>query len=208
MGSIRSLFATRVYEASLAGEPGFEAFNDELLDACVMLADEDEAGQAWCKRKGYGGYTSYASLDDLPARATAFATLRTKLDRHVAAFAKDLAFDLGPKGKLKLDSLWVNILDPKAAHSGHVHPHSVISGTIYVATPKGSGGLRLEDPRLPMMMAAPTRRPDAPEDLQTFVALTPKPGTLYLWESWLRHEVEPNAGRGHRVSISFNYGWR
>ena len=31
-----------------------------------MLAAEDAAGQAWCKANGYGGYTSYASLDDLP----------------------------------------------------------------------------------------------------------------------------------------------
>ena len=48
-------------------------------------------------------------------------------------------------------------------------------------------------------------RPDAPEAQRSFVYLTPVPGTLYLWESWLRHEVTPNAGRGDRISISFNY---
>jgi uncharacterized protein (TIGR02466 family) len=207
MASVKSLFATRLYEASLAGEAGFDAFNRELTDACRMLAQEDVAGQAWCEANGYGGYTSYASLNDLPARATIFAELKKKLDRHAAAFAKDLAFDLGARGKLRLDSLWVNVLAPGAAHSGHIHPHSVISGTIYVATPKGSAGLRLEDPRLPMMMAAPKRKPDAAEDLQTFVTLKPAPGTLFLWESWLRHEVPPHAGRRERVSISFNYGW-
>ena len=56
---------------------------------------------------------------------------------------------------------------------------------------------------------APPRRPDAPEELRTFVYAEPKPGTLYLWESWLRHEVVPHAGRGakasERISISFNY---
>lgn len=31
------------------------------------------------------------------------------LDKHVEGFAKDLQFDLGEK-KLKLDSLWINIL--------------------------------------------------------------------------------------------------
>ena len=30
--------------------------------------------------------------------------------------------------------------------------------------PPGAGALRLEDPRLPLMMAAPPRRADAPED--------------------------------------------
>jgi uncharacterized protein (TIGR02466 family) len=204
--TIRSLFATPVYEASLAGERGFDELFAHLEDACLMLAEEDAAGRAWCKEKAYGGYTSYASLDDLPRRFSVFDELRRKLDRHAAAFAEAAAFDLG-RGKLKMDSLWVNVLKPGFGHSGHIHPHSVISGTVYVAVPPGAAGLRLEDPRLPMQMAAPPRRKDAPEAQQSFVTLTPAPGTLYLWESWLRHEVPPNGARSKRISISFNYSW-
>ena len=205
--STRPLFVTRVYEASLAADRGFEAFNIELEETCRMLAAEDLAGRAWCKAHGYGGYTSYASLDDLPLRASVFGVLKTKLDKHAAAFAKDLAFDLGGGG-LKLDSLWVNILKPGAAHSGHIHPHSVLSGTVYVATPPGASALKLEDPRLPLMMAAPTRRDDADETLKTFVYLQPQAGTVLMWESWLRHEVPANGAKAARISISFNYGWR
>ena len=205
---IRSLFATRVHEASLADEPGFEAFNSELEQACLMLAEEDRAGRAWSKAQGYGGYTSYASLDDLPSRATVFGDLKKKLDRHAAAFAEALAFDLGPRGRLKLDSLWVNVLRSGAFHSGHIHPHSVLSGTVYVAVPPGAAGLRLEDPRLAMMMAAPPRRADAPEDLRGFVTLTPRAGTVLMWESWLRHEVPPNTAKAERLSVSFNYAWK
>ena len=208
MSAGRSLFVTRIHEASLADAPDFAAFNDELAAACRMVADEDRAGQAWCKANGYGGYTSYASLDDLPTRASVFGELKRRLDRHAAAFAKELAFDLGPRGRLKLDSLWVSVLNPGAAHSGHIHPHSVLSGTVYVATPPGAGALRLEDPRLPMMMAAPPRLADAPEPLKTFVTLAPAPGAVFIWESWLRHEVLPNASRTPRISLSFNYGWK
>jgi uncharacterized protein (TIGR02466 family) len=204
---LRPLFATPIYEASLAATPGFDAFNRELEDAVRLLAREDRAGRAWCKAQGYGGYTSYASLDDLPKRATVFETLKTKLDRHAATFAAALAFDLGGR-KLKLDSLWVNVLKPGAAHSGHIHPHSVLSGTVYVATPPGASALKLEDPRLPLMMAAPPRRRDADEALRSFVYLAPEPGTVFMWESWLRHEVPANAAKTERISISFNYGWR
>jgi uncharacterized protein (TIGR02466 family) len=154
--ALRPLFITQVYEASLAGERDFATFNAELEEACRMLAAEDMAGRAWCREHGYGGYTSYASLDDLPQRASVFDDLKRRLDRHAAAFAKDLAFDLGRR-RLKLDSLWVNILKPGAAHSGHIHPHSVLSGTVYVETPPGASALKLEDPRLPLMMAAPPR---------------------------------------------------
>jgi uncharacterized protein (TIGR02466 family) len=207
MPKLRELFVTRLYEASLARSADFAALNADLEDACQMLAREDLAGRAWCRAQGYGGYTSYASLGDLPQRATAFADLKRRLDRHVSAFAADLAFDLGPRGRLKLDSFWVSVLKPGAAHSGHIHPHSVISGTYYVAVPPGSGGLRLEDPRLPLMMAAPPRRADAPEADRRFVTLEPEAGRLFLWESWLRHEVLANAAKTQRISVSFNYAW-
>jgi uncharacterized protein (TIGR02466 family) len=203
----RPLFVTQLYEASLAGEPGFAAFNTALLEACAMLAAEDAAGRSWSKAHGYRGYTSYASLDDLPTRASAFAALKRKLDRHAQAFSEALALDLG-RGKLRLDGLWVNILGPGGAHSGHIHTHSVVSGTLYVAIPKGAGGLRIEDPRLPLMMAAPTRRADAAEPLRTFIEIAPSAGMLLMWESWLRHEALPNGAKRDRISISFNYGWR
>jgi uncharacterized protein (TIGR02466 family) len=204
----RALFVTAVHEASLAEAPDFATFNAELEAACKLLAREDRAGRAWCKANGYGGYTSYASLNDLPTRASVFGELKRRLDRHAAAFASELAFDLGPKGRLKLDSLWVNVLAAGGAHSGHIHPHSVLSGVVYVATPPGAGGLRLEDPRLPLMMAAPPRRVDAPEPLKTFVTLAPAPGSVFVWESWLRHEVLPNTAKSPRISLSFNYAWR
>lgn len=205
--TLRPLFATPIYEASLTADRCFEDFNDEMLTACRGLEAEDAAGRAWCRAHGYGGYTSYASLDDLPTRMSVFGELKRRLDRHAKAFADSLALDLGG-GRLRLDSLWVNVLKPGAGHSGHIHPHSVISGTVYVATPPGASALKIEDPRLPLMMAAPPRRADAPEETQAFVYLQPQPGTIYMWESWLRHEVPANAAKSARVSVSFNYGWR
>ena len=196
----RSLFTTLFYEAGL-DDPAFVA---ELDDACRALAEEDTAGRRWSREHGYRGYTSYASLNDLPVRDPAFGELARRLSRHVAAFTEACAFDLGAR-RLKLDSLWVNVLKGGGAHSGHIHPHSVVSGTVYVAVPPGSGALKLEDPRLPMMMAAPPRRADAPEALKSFVYAEPKPGTVFLWESWLRHEVVAGAARSERISISFNY---
>lgn len=196
----RALFATQFYEGAL-NAPDLLA---ELEEACLALASEDEAGRRWSRAHGYRGYTSYASLNDLPVRDPRFADLARLLNRHVADFATQCAFDLVGR-RLKLDSLWVNVLKPGGAHSGHIHPHSVVSGTLYVAVPPGSGALKLEDPRLGMMMAAPRRRPDAPEELQAFVYAQPAPGTVFLWESWLRHEVTPGSAKSERISVSFNY---
>ena len=197
--SVRSLFVTKLYEAEIADNGMLE----ELAHSIRSLAADDLAGQRWSDEHRYSGYTSYASLNDLPKRDPAFADLARLLTRHASSFAKDCAFDLGRKPKL--DSLWVNLLRGAGHHSAHIHPHSILSGTLYVEVPDGSGAIRFEDPRLPLMMAAPKRDADVTDDLKPFVTVDPRPGMLLLWESWLRHEVLPGSGRGERLSISFNF---
>jgi len=196
---VRSLFVTKLYEAEIARD----ALLGALARSIRSLAEEDQAGLRWSKEHRYPGYTSYASLNDLTRRDPALGDLAKLLAKHVSIFAHECAFDLARKPRL--DSLWVNLLKSGGHHSGHIHPHSIISGTFYVEVPMGSGAIRFEDPRLPLMMAAPPRRKNAPEELQPFVAFEPRAGLLLLWESWLRHEILPGTGRGERLSISFNF---
>lgn len=205
MPAITSLFVTRLYRAQLA-EFGPALDPGELEKSCLVIAEDDDAGQDWCEQNGYPGYTSYASLTDLPWRFPIFADLVKALDAHVAAFAEDLAFDLDGRA-LKLEDIWINILPQGGMHASHIHPHSVISGTTYVAMPEGTSALKLEDPRSARMMAAPARLKDAPEDLQTFVYAKPAVGDVLLWENWLRHEVPMNMAEEERISVSFNYAW-
>jgi len=205
MSQIRSLFVTRLYRAALSEhDPAIDA--RELEASCYSIAEDDEAGQAWCETEGYPGYTSYASLTDLPWRFPIFADLVKALDAHVAAFAEDLEFDLDGRA-LKLEDIWINILPEGGSHGSHIHPHSVISGTTYVAMPEDASALKLEDPRSARMMAAPTRRKGAREELQTFVYARPQVADVLLWESWLRHEVPMNMSEEDRISVSFNYAW-
>jgi uncharacterized protein (TIGR02466 family) len=190
--AVQSLFPTLLYDAEIA-DP---ALLGDLAHSIRSLARDDAAGIGWSRDKGYRGYTSYASLNDLPRRDPAFADLARLLARHAVKFAEAAAFDLSRKPRL--DSLWVNLLKKGGSHSGHIHPHAIISGTFYVEVPPASGAIRFEDPRLPMMMAAPPRE-------ATFVTVQPRPGLLLMWESWLRHEVLAGAGKGERLSISFNF---
>ena len=196
---VRDLFVTKLHEAEIADE----MLLSSLAHSIRILSRDDEAGRRWSREHRYAGYTSYASLNDLPRRDPALAELARILTRHAAKFANECAFDLVRKPRL--DSLWVNLLKSGGHHSGHIHPHSLISGTFYVEVPPGAGAIRFEDPRLPLMMAAPARRKDAPEELQPFATVLPRAGLLLMWESWLRHEVLPGTGRGERLSISFNF---
>lgn len=139
--SLRPLFVTQVYEASLAEGRGWSEFNAQLIDVIRMMAEEDEAGRRWCKANAYRGYTSYGSLNDLPQRFPEFAELKRHLDRHAVAYAKALNFDLARKPRL--DNLWVNILKPGGGHTGHIHPHAFLSGTVYIDIPDGASSLKI-----------------------------------------------------------------
>jgi uncharacterized protein (TIGR02466 family) len=205
MAQISSLFVTRLYHGNLhEAAPHLDLA--ELEQSCLVIAEDDEAGQTWCEENGYPGYTSYASLTDLPWRFPIFADLVKILDHHIAEFVKDLEFDLDGRA-LVLEDLWINILPEGGTHSSHIHPHSVISGTTYVAMPEGASALKLEDPRLSRMMAAPTRAKTARAELQPFIYVKPNVGDVLLWESWLRHEVPMNMAEDERISVSFNYRW-
>jgi uncharacterized protein (TIGR02466 family) len=198
--AVQHLFPTALWQSKLDDA----ALLDDLAASAHQLEVDDAAGRRWSRAHSYQGYTSYGSLNDLPVRDPTFASLARWLQRQATAFAVAAHLDLAGR-KPKLDSLWVNILKPGGGHSGHIHPHSIISGTVYIKVPPGSGSIRFEDPRLPMLMRAPLRTVHAPAEHRNFVHIEPAAGDLLLWESWLRHEVMPSAAKQDRVSISFNF---
>jgi uncharacterized protein (TIGR02466 family) len=201
MGKIQSFFPTLLYRADNAAPV---KMTRDIEHAALLLAQDDITGIKWCEKHGYPGYTSYASLNDLAGRIPVFKALERKLDAHVLKFIKALHWDI-KGGKPVCDSLWVNVLSEGGAHSSHIHTNSVISGTFYVCVPLGAGPIVYEDPRHALMMAAPPRKQRTPRELRSHVSETPKPGSLLLWESWLRHEVPVNRAEGVRISVSFNY---
>ena len=201
----RAWFPTLIYSEPLA-RSGLEKFNAGLAQECRALRSFDKAGRAWSVKNYPGGYTSYASLNELHRFSSTFALLERRITRHVRAFARALELDLRGR-EIRMTDFWVNIMPPSAAHSLHLHPLSFVSGTYYVATPKGCPGIKFEDPRLDRFMAAPPRLPNAGRLNKAHVTYPAKAGNLILFESWLRHEVAQNRVEAERISVSFNYNW-
>jgi len=202
---LRAWFPTLIYCAPLKAK-GLAKLNEDLADECRRLRDFDAAGRRWSSAHYPGGYTSYASMNELHRFSSTFAALERRIAAHVRAFARDLQFDV--KGsRIRMTDFWANIMPPTAAHGLHLHPLAFISGTYYVATPEGCPGLKFEDPRLERFMAAPPRRASARPAMRTHVTYPAQAGNLILFESWLRHEVPPNRVDAERISVSFNYTW-
>jgi uncharacterized protein (TIGR02466 family) len=205
MSNLKSWFPTLVYCAPLRRE-GLRALNNELLRETEQIRDYDESGGRWSAKNYPGGYTSYGSLDRLHQFSSTFEGLRREIDRHVRSYAKALDWDLRG-GRLAMTDCWLNVMPKGCAHSFHLHPQAVVSGTYYVKTPRGCSGLKFEDPRLSRLMAAPARKAAGRPEQQPHILYPAKAGQVILFESWLRHEVPASPVEQERVSVSFNYHW-
>ncbi len=192
------LFPTVIARGSLSGAL---ALNKEIIKDIGELSSQDSVGKAWSKENYKGGYTSYASLNDLQFRTRAFSKFAELMQSHVNAFAKAQGWKL--KGnRLEMSSFWMNVMPKNVYHTLHLHPHSAISGAYYVNAPEGSVPLRIEDPRMGFYMNAPVRESKGSGLYREVPAVA---GTFVLFESFLRHEVPPNRSEKPRLSLSFNY---
>ncbi|HVZ66367.1 MAG TPA: TIGR02466 family protein [Lacunisphaera sp.] len=201
----RAWFSTLIYHEPLR-RAGLDRFNQALAAECRQLRDFDAAGRRWSAKHYPGGYTSYASLNQLHKFSSTFADLERRLTAHVRRFAAQLDLDL--RGRtVTMTDFWVNIMPEHAAHGLHLHPLSFVSGTYYVVTPPGCPGLKFEDPRLSRFMAAPPKSSRARPVNRTHVTYPARAGHVLLFESWLRHEVAANRVAEERISVSFNYNW-
>lgn len=205
MSPLKSWFPTLIYCAPLRRE-GLRSLNNELLRETVQIRDHDRAGRQWSEKNYPGGYTSYGSMDRLHQLSSTFDGLRAEIDRHVRRYARSLEWDLRG-GRLVMTDCWLNVMPKGCAHSFHLHPQAVVSGTYYVRTPRGCSGLKFEDPRLSRLMAAPARKAGGRPEQRPHVQYPAKAGQVILFESWLRHEVPASPIDQERVSISFNYHW-
>ena len=192
--AFKEIFPTTISEGSL---PQSTSLRKSLLKDILLISKEDKLGREWSKTNYVGGYTSYASLNNLHHRYPSFMEFEKQMGKEAVKFAQKLGWKL--KGlELRMTDCWANIMPQGTYHTLHFHPHSVLSGAFYVSTPPGSVALKIEDPRMAFFM-------NAPQGKECYSAIPAKEGNFILFESWLRHEVPPNQSKTNRVSISFNY---
>jgi uncharacterized protein (TIGR02466 family) len=206
--SLVDLFPTTYYYAPLVKDARKrEKLLKEIRSEIPRIRDYDDAGRRWSEKNYPGGYTSYGSLSELHQFSSTFAELKGHLDEHVEAFAKGLDADT-KNHPLEITQLWANVMPAGVVHTGHLHPLASVSGTFYVDVPKGSSGLKFEDPRLGLFMGSIPRKANSKSArAERHRTVRPEAGHVLLFESWLRHEVPPNPVKGERVSVSFNYNW-
>ena len=154
MPEITSLFVTRLYRAGLNDLAKKKVDYAELHQTCDMAAEDDEAGQEWCEASGD------PATPPMPAGRPALADVDLRRSGKGAGQArrrlcKDLGFDLGEKeaeGEFALDQH-----PARRRHPRQPHPPAFgdLGHDLRRDARRGPGALKLEVPRLPMMMLAP-----------------------------------------------------
>jgi uncharacterized protein (TIGR02466 family) len=196
-----TVFPSYIYRGKIAGST---ALNRDLAQEIETLEQIDDPGRSWSRTRYQGGYSSYSSLTQLHHTSPNFAELEKRLRPHIKKYVAKLKWNLMGR-KLAMTTCWANSMRKGTHHTMHTHPMCALSGVYYVTVPKGSSPLKLEDPRLGLLMAAPPRKSSAPANEQNYMLIEPKAGEFVLFESWMRHEVPPHRADKPRVSISFNY---
>lgn len=198
----RSLFPTPV---AAVATPGAEARNAALKD--VIL--ERRRLMPSMRASNSGGW--HSDRDLLAWGGTAAA----EVIEMARAVANHMTRDRsgGEVRPAWIITAWANVNGPGNSNFCHYHPGSFWSGTYYVDTggDPGSqdqgGEFEMLDPRgaAPAMLA-PTLAfaGEGGGAAGATESIEPRAGLLFLFPSWLHHQVRAYNGQGTRISVAFN----
>ena len=115
------------------------------------------------------------------------------------------------QGNIFLANSWININRKGAFNSLHHHAGSVLSGCIYLKTPKDCGCLRLEKDFAQKFIfqgfGSIKEEHSSSLMFSDSIEYTVNEADLFVFPAHIPHRVKPNSSEEARISIAFNYGF-
>ncbi|HEX3506666.1 MAG TPA: TIGR02466 family protein [Xanthobacteraceae bacterium] len=104
-----------------------------------------------------------------------------------------------------ITNMCANIANPNRRHFMHMHPNCLLSGLVYIKTPKNCGSTAFASPRLLSKNLEPTfwRKNELNSDV--FIVPAEK-GRMVIWPSHIPHSVEQGSAdeTEERIVVAFN----
>ncbi|MGC1776985.1 MAG: TIGR02466 family protein [Xanthobacteraceae bacterium] len=181
-------------------------FTGKLSD--LTLCDRVEKTLRDLQRSGQG--TSAASSARMRAYMTA-DDLQTlpKLQELVGVIMKESEQVLDiyaiKRTSHYITNMWANIAHPNRRHSMHMHPNCLLSGIVYIKTPKHCGPTVFASPRQLAKSLEPTYTQKNEFNADVFV-LPAEKGRMVMWPSHVPHAVEEGSAdeSQDRIVLAFN----
>lgn len=192
MAKVDLWFPTSIYiEEDLISEEE----NNKLIDHCLSIRKTTPSGgEDWLGQT----YTTHGTHD--LAKDKIFQPILDLTLYHVHQFAN--AHNC--TGIYQNNYSWMNIAEESAWQEFHTHNGNIFSAVYYASAPEGSGRILFEDPKEPDMFPLKTKV-NKNELSFTRIGYNPKPKTLMIFRSYLRHCVEPGTNKEARISIAMNF---
>lgn len=106
---------------------------------------------------------------------------------------------------IKYSNAWININPPYSFNNPHTHPGSAISAVYYIKVPKNSGNIVFKRPE----KFVGYLDENSFHTYNSFNAyaqnFVPKENQLFLFPSWMEHEVGQNLSKQDRISLAINF---
>jgi len=104
-----------------------------------------------------------------------------------------------------ITNMWANIANPNRRHHFHIHPNCLLSGLVYIKTPKNCGSTVFASPRQLSKNIEPTylQKNELNSDVFVFPA---EKGRMLIWPSHVPHAVEQGSAdeSQERIVVAFN----
>ena len=105
--------------------------------------------------------------------------------------------------EVKISNMWAIINKKGSLNQKHLHSNNDLSAAYYVTAEENCGDIIFYDPRPATIYKHPIAK--KPNILNaTINSISPEPGMLVLFPSYLEHSVDPNLSEQKRIVISFN----
>ena len=173
----------------------YEIINKELSDFIYREKELDPEGTTKSNVKGW--HSKEFELTNANLK-----NFISKISEHIQQAINDMGWDLETQ-IVKITSMWAIINKKDAFNEKHHHGNSALSAAYYVKAQKNSGNIVFFDPRQANVFHHPVSKKVNNINAQA-QSVTPKPGTLILFPSYLEHKVNSNESTDDRIVISFN----
>ena len=144
---------------------------------------------------------SFMTRDDIWKRRE----MKELVDLVLAESGKVLDFYKVKRDSHYITNMWGNITHPNHQQALHTHPNCLLSGIIYVSSPKDAGMTMWADPRSGARMLEPSFSEMNMHNMGRF-SVAPEKGVMVMWPSFLPHAVERGTCKSNedRIIVAFN----
>jgi len=162
------------------------------------IFQEKEKNPEGAKKSNVNGWHS----ENFDLKDPGLSDFINEVSKYIGEAIKDMGWDLDTQ-LVKITSMWAIINNKNAFNEKHHHGNSALSAAYYVKAEDNAGDIVFFDPRQANVFYHPSSKKANNINAQV-QSVTPKPGTLVLFPSYLEHKVDPNLSSEERIVISFN----